>query len=80
MKRWTRTWLAGASFALGLAWITPLARAQEGGGEGGGGEGGDKAEEEKKKEDDGEWFAVVGGDVYTGRCRAARRDCWRAAA
>ena len=66
MKLWTqrsdrRGWLSGALAALVFAWASPALVAQEG--DGGGGDAGAKDE---KKADDGEWFAVVGGDVYTG--------------
>jgi imidazolonepropionase-like amidohydrolase len=57
-----RRFLLGAFAALALAWQAPALFAQEGGGEG----GGDAAAQDDKKKDEGEWFAVVGGDVYTG--------------
>lgn len=62
MKSMHRRFLLGAFAALALAWHSPALFAQEGGGEG----GGDAAPQGDKKKDEGEWFAVVGGDVYTG--------------
>jgi imidazolonepropionase-like amidohydrolase len=51
------------AFAL-LAFRAPAAWAQEGGESGG--EAAKEEEAEEKEKDEGDWFAVVGGDVYTG--------------
>ncbi len=69
--------IASGAFALCALFAgteLTIARAFQEGGEQQGGEGGDKAGEAEEEKDDGpeRFFAVVGGDVYTGTGAALR--------